>query len=82
MIGNFILYALLLGFIGFYIYMFAYKEPKIRKHNQHEWRRLKTHFVFSTMFDEKTLYNEFCRTLPRHWFLGVVYPKYYSEDEG
>lgn len=70
---NFVIYGVLISFISFYLYMVVKREKQIRNERQKVWDRLKQ--VFNTSeADERKIYNLYCNSVPRHWFLGYVYP--------
>lgn len=53
--------------------MVVKREKQIRNERQKVWDRLKQ--VFNTSeADERKIYNLYCNSVPRHWFLGYVYP--------
>lgn len=72
---NGLIYISLLSFIGFYLYMFFVRESEIRKQRQKTWDNLKLVFDM-TKEDEKKLYKLYCDNIPRHWFLGFIYPNF------
>lgn len=70
---NILIDIVLISFILFYFYMFFKREKQIRAKRQKTWDNLKQVFDMDEA-DEKKLYNLYCDSVPRHWFLGYVYP--------
>lgn len=72
---NFVIYGVLIMFILFYSYMLLKREKQIQNERQKAWDNLKQVFNMSEA-DKRKLYNLYCDSVPRHWFLGYIYPTF------
>lgn len=75
---NLVFYALTIGFILMYLYMFGYKKKQLQRLYCSQWQDIKTRFNFSSVQDEYNLYLAFCDSIPKHWFIGRISPDYYK----